>query len=121
MKYILHCKIDCTPIAVSSCFIFIFYTAFSLTAAAPIFDYSPITDKVGSFIEQEKCSHSDFMWVTEQDNKYKLSDIKVKPGHYKFVCSHCGKVFEEGYAVKVKGSKYKWDLVNKINVILICQ
>ena len=24
--------------------------------------------------------------------------------------------FEEGYAVKVKGSKYKWDLVNKNNV-----
>lgn len=42
MKYILHCKIDCTPIAVASCFIFIFYTAFSLTAAAPIFDYSPM-------------------------------------------------------------------------------
>lgn len=116
MKYILHCKIDCTPIAVASCFIFIFYTAFSLTAAAPIFDYSPITDKVGSFIEQEKCSHSDFSWITTQDNKYKLSDIKVKPGRYKFVCPHCGKVFEEGYAVKVKGSKYKWDLVNKNNV-----
>ena len=45
-----------------------------------------------------------------------LSDIKVKPGRYKFVCPHCGKVFEEGYAVKVKGSKYKWDLVNKNNV-----
>lgn len=116
LKYILHCKIDCTPIAVASCFIFIFYTAFSLTAAAPIFDYSPITDKVGSFIEQEKCSHSDFSWITTQDNKYKLSDIKVKPGRYKFVCPHCGKVFEEGYAVKVKGSKYKWDLVNKNNV-----
>lgn len=66
LKYILHCKIDCTPIAVASCFIFIFYTAFSLTAAAPI--------------------------------------------------PHCGKVFEEGYTVKVKGSKYKWDLVNKNNV-----
>ena len=54
--------------------------------------------------------------ITTQDNKYKLSDIKVKPGRYKFVCPHCGKVFEEGYAVKVKGSKYKWDLVNKNNV-----
>lgn len=28
LKYILHCKIDCTPIAVASCFIFIFYTAY---------------------------------------------------------------------------------------------
>ena len=116
LKYILHCKVDCTPIVAASCFIFIFYTAFSMTAAASIFDYSPITNKVGSFIEQEKCSHSDFMWVTEQDNKYKLSDIKVKPGRYKFVCSHCGKVFEEGYAIKVKGSKCKWDLVNKNSV-----
>lgn len=52
----------------------------------------------------------------QQDNKYKLSDIKVKPGRYKFVCSHCGKVFEEGYAIKVKGSKCKWDLVNKNSV-----
>lgn len=116
LKYILHCKIDCTPIVAASCFMFIFYAAFSLTADTSIFDYSSITDKVGSFIEQEKCSHSDFMWVTEQDNKYNLSDIKVKPGRYKFVCSHCGKVFEEGYAVKVKGSKCKWDLVNKNSV-----
>lgn len=40
LKYILHCKIDCTPIAVASCFIFIFYTAFSLTAVASIFCYN---------------------------------------------------------------------------------
>ena len=116
LKYILHCNIDCTPLTAASCFVFIFYAAacILLQISVSLFDYSPITDAIGAVIEQEECEHSDFDWVTNTDSQYfaHYKNFDIAPGHYKFICSHCEKVFESGYAIKVKGTEDTYDLLD---------
>lgn len=112
LRYVLHCAIDCTHLAAASCFIFIFYTTVCilLQTSVSFFGYSPIANVIGHVIEQEECKHSDFTWITNIDDK------NVKSGNYEFICSHCGKVFEKGYAIKVNGTKGIYDLLD-INFI----